>query len=122
MSRLDVLLLLSRYEGLPNVLIEAQYMGVRVVTTPAGGAAECLLNGTTGYVLECTEQPCLDNLVAQTHELAMRSKDRALFAEDGLGRRFLDENFSVPNMLANFVSCSAPSGAGVDYPEVQQAA
>ncbi len=106
MARMDVLLLLSRYEGLPNVLIEAQYMGVRVVTTPAGGAAECLLHGTTGYVLECTEKPDLDNIVARTHDLALRANDRELFTEDGAGRRFLDDNFSVPRMLANFVNCT----------------
>lgn len=103
MSKMDVLLLLSRYEGLPNVLIEAQYMGVRVVTTPAGGAPECLIEGTTGHVLECCEKPCLDNIVRCAKDLADKSSDTELFAEDGPGRHFLDENFSVPRMLANFV-------------------
>jgi glycosyltransferase involved in cell wall biosynthesis len=107
MAKMDVFLLLSRYEGLPNVLIEAQYMGVRVVTTPAGGAAECLINGTTGYVLECCEQPCLDNLVVRANELASRAGDRSLFHVDGAGRRFLDENFSIPQMLNSFVMHTA---------------
>jgi glycosyltransferase involved in cell wall biosynthesis len=107
MSKMDVFLLLSRFEGLPNVLIEAQYMGVRVVTTPAGGAPECLIEGTTGHVLECCEKPCLDNIVRCAKDLADKSSDTELFAEDGPGRRFLDENFSVPNMLANFVQCAA---------------
>ncbi len=124
MARMDVFLLLSRYEGLPNVLIEAQYMGVRVVTTPAGGAAECLLHGTTGYVLECTEKPDLDNIVARTHDLAMRTDDRELFSEQGAGRRFLDDHFSVPRMLANFVNSTAqPSLAdGEAAPAVREAA
>jgi glycosyltransferase involved in cell wall biosynthesis len=107
MSKMDVFLLLSRFEGLPNVLIEAQYMGVRVVTTPAGGAPECLIEGTTGHVLECCEKPCLDNIVRCAKDLADKSSDTELFAEDGPGRRFLDENFSVPRMLANFVRCAA---------------
>ncbi len=107
MSKMDVFLLLSRFEGLPNVLIEAQYMGVRVVTTPAGGAPECLIEGTTGHVLECCEKPCLDNIVRCAKDLAEKSSDTELFAEDGPGRRFLDENFSVPKMLANFVQCAA---------------
>ena len=121
MAQMDVLLLLSRYEGLPNVLIEAQYMGVRVVTTPAGGAAECLLHGTTGYVLECTEKPDLDNIVARAHDLALRADDRELFADDGVGRRFLDDNFSIPRMLANFVACTSEPLAG-DQAAVRQAA
>src|SRR5262249_6891959 len=67
MTKMDVLVLLSRYEGLPNVLIEAQYMGVRVVTTPAGGASECLIDGITGHVLECAEKPDLDGIVERAH-------------------------------------------------------
>jgi len=54
-SQMDVLLLLSRYEGLPNVLIEAQMCGVPVVTTPSGGSAEALADGTTGTVLDSIE-------------------------------------------------------------------
>ena len=49
---MDIFLLTSRIEGLPNVLIEAQAMGVPVVTTPAGGARETVDHGRTGIVLE----------------------------------------------------------------------
>ena len=104
MTKMDVLVLLSRYEGLPNVLLEAQYMGVRVVTTPAGGAAECLIDGTTGYVLDCAEKPDLEQLVAKAHSLSGRTEDRDLFKDGGVGRTFLDTHFSIPTMLAGFVS------------------
>ncbi|HEX2802891.1 MAG TPA: glycosyltransferase [Sphingomicrobium sp.] len=106
MTRMDALILLSRYEGLPNVLIEAQYMGVRVVTTPAGGAAECLVDGVTGGVLECAEDPDLDNAVALVRGLAEQSADRTIFAEGGVGRTFLDTHFSIPHMLSQYVSCT----------------
>ena len=106
MSKMDTLVLLSRYEGLPNVLIEAQYMGVRVVTTPAGGASECLIDGTTGYVLECAEKPDLERLVAKVRELVGRCGDRELFGEHGVGRTFLDRNFSIRRMLEEYVTCS----------------
>ena len=106
MSQMDALVLLSRYEGLPNVLIEAQYMGVRVVTTPAGGASECLIDGTTGFVLECAEKPDLERLVELVRNLVVRSGDRELFKHGGLGREFLDSHFSIPRMLEEFVACT----------------
>ena len=119
MTKMDVLVLLSRYEGLPNVLIEAQYMGVHVVTTPAGGAAECLINGTTGHVLDCAEKPDLENVVRLTHELAARDDKGELFAEGGVGRTFLDSHFSIPHMLAQYVTCT--SNALGPYYEVARA-
>lgn len=125
MSKMDVLVLMSRYEGLPNVLLEAQYMGVRVVTTPAGGASECLIDGTTGYVLECAEKPNLEHVVERVHSLVLRSHDRELFAMGGVGRTFLDNHFSIPKMLEEYVTCTAErlrtielEGGGEDRREV----
>jgi len=119
MTKMDTLVLLSRYEGLPNVLIEAQYMGVHVVTTPAGGAAECLINGTTGHVLECAEKPDLDNVVRLTHELAMRGDADELFCEAGSGRSFLDSHFSIPHMLAQYATCTSNGLGPFGYDEAE---
>ncbi|MGI9169929.1 MAG: glycosyltransferase, partial [Caulobacteraceae bacterium] len=60
LARMDVLMLLSRFEGMPNVLIEAQLAGRPVVTTPAGGSAETLIVGQTGFVLSSAEKLDLD--------------------------------------------------------------
>ena len=48
---MDLFLLTSRLEGLPNALIEAQAMGIPVVTTSGGGSAEALAPGLTGVVV-----------------------------------------------------------------------
>ncbi len=50
---LDVLVLTSTSEGLPNVLLEAAVLETAVVTTAAGGAAEVVLDGETGLVVPC---------------------------------------------------------------------
>ena len=120
MSKMDALVLLSRFEGLPNVLIEAQYMGVRVVTTPAGGAAECLIEGVTGHVLGCAEQPDYDEIVESTHKWALRSDEREIFAPGGLARGFLDSHFSIPHMLGQFATCTSEGFAGLDSIEPQR--
>ncbi len=51
MAAMDVFLMTSKIEGLPNVLLEAQALGTPVVTTAAGGAVEALDPGTTGFVV-----------------------------------------------------------------------
>jgi glycosyltransferase involved in cell wall biosynthesis len=46
----DVFVLTSRFEGTPNVIIEATMLGVPVVTTAAGGAVETVDPAATGLV------------------------------------------------------------------------
>ena len=48
---MDLLLLTSRAEGLPNVLVEAQILGVPVVAMPVGGAPEAVDHGKSGWLL-----------------------------------------------------------------------
>lgn len=49
---MDAFLLTSRQEGLPNVLIEAQALGVPVIAPNVGGAAEAFVPGETGILLD----------------------------------------------------------------------
>ena len=51
-SVMDVVLLTSHFEGLPNVLIEAQALGVPVVATDVGGCREAVLDGETGVIVK----------------------------------------------------------------------
>jgi glycosyltransferase involved in cell wall biosynthesis len=48
---MDVVLLTSAVEGLPNVMIEAQAVGRPVVATDVGGTREALLEGRTGIIV-----------------------------------------------------------------------
>jgi glycosyltransferase involved in cell wall biosynthesis len=63
-DKMNVKVMVSRFEGLPNVLIEAQILGVPVVSTPAGGAEECFVNGVTGHLLANADSPDLDEACA----------------------------------------------------------
>ncbi|GBQ54546.1 glycosyltransferase [Komagataeibacter swingsii] len=94
----DVFVLLSRWEGLPNVLIEAQAAGIPVVTTPAGGAAETLVDGVTGIVLPDALSPDTHAVSAAVLSLLPESATSvATIARDA--RRVATERFSLLTML-----------------------
>ena len=48
---MDVVLLTSRHEGLPNVLLEAQSLGIPVVAPDVGGVGETIWRGVTGWAV-----------------------------------------------------------------------
>jgi glycosyltransferase involved in cell wall biosynthesis len=52
MRAMDLLFLSSLTEGLPNVLIEAQSLGVPVATMRIGGAPETVIENETAIVLD----------------------------------------------------------------------
>ena len=53
----DVLVLTSKWEGFPNVLLEAIAVGTPVVATPCGGvAAEIVVNGENGIVVVADDE------------------------------------------------------------------
>lgn len=100
MDQFDVLVLMSQFEGLPNVLIEAQLKSVPVVTTPAGGACECFVDGVSGVGLEAVEPVNFQKAVSAAVALADSSKE-ALFTPQV--KTYLHENFAMEPMIERFV-------------------
>ena len=101
LSHMDVFVLLSRHEGLPNALIEAQVAGVPVVTTPAGGAAEALDPRLTGTVLTEVESPSADSVVTAILGWRREPSERAALA-DMISARAI-ERFSMERMTESTV-------------------
>ncbi len=62
---MDVVLLTSRHEGLPNVLLEAQSLGVPVVAPRVGGMAEAMWPGVTGWAVPNDEPSLLAQVLAE---------------------------------------------------------
>ena len=91
---MDVFLLTSRVEGLPNVLIEAQALGVPVVTTDAGGAAETLIRGRTGFAIFPHRADVIASAVLQilNNTTWQRAAQKA-------GQEFARERFSMSRMI-----------------------
>ena len=100
---LDVLLMTSKVEGLPNVLIEAQAAGCPVVTTDVGGTGEALIDGMTGRLVrerspDCLARAVLQVLFDQTWRDRMNSQ-AANFVENNFGfERMVDRTLEIYRM------------------------
>jgi glycosyltransferase involved in cell wall biosynthesis len=94
MAAMDVVVLTSQAEGLPNVVLEAQALGRPVVTTRAGGVAEALREGETGLVVDDGSPRALADAV----ERAMFDGPWRAHAQ-AAGPRFIREAFSVARMV-----------------------
>lgn len=103
----DLFALSSDIEGLPNVILEAQALGLPVVTTAAGGAPEVVQDGETGYVVACGAQEELaDRLARLIADPALRRR----FGEAGKAR--VDAHFALAQWLARVEELSRPGGDG----------
>ena len=98
MRECDAVLLASEWEGTPNVLLEAQALGVPVVATRAGGAPEVVLDGETGFLCPVGDIRCLAAHVGRL--LESRSLARQM---GGAGERFARERFSLAAQLERTV-------------------
>lgn len=94
LSIMDVFLLTSRYEGTPNVLMEAQALGIPVVATSAGGVAETLVVDSTGLVLKERSPKKL----AQAVETVLEDPEWKARAKK-IGPRFIRERFGMNRMI-----------------------
>ncbi len=95
MAAMDMFLLTSHVEGTPNVLIEAQYLGCPVVTTIAGGSAETVENGKTGWVVaERSARQLADRVLESLGDSAWLQEARATAPENA------SKKFGIERMVA----------------------
>lgn len=91
----DIFLLTSKFEGTPNVVLEASLMGIPVVATDAGGTSEAVQEGITGYVVHSAS-------AAELGTQIISILDDASFGEQVSvsGPRFVLERFGLERMIA----------------------
>lgn len=91
---MDVVLLTSRHEGLPNVLLEAQSLGVPVVAPNVGGMSEVIEQGITGWTIRNADAASLAERVLHCLtdlDWRQNAAERA--------PRFVRDRFGVATML-----------------------
>lgn len=85
----DVLLLVSSWEGTPNVALEAQYCGCVPVLTDVGGSREAIDPDRSGILISRDD---IDAAVAAVAGLLRQPQRRAAMAE--AGQAFVSANYS----------------------------
>lgn len=91
---LDLFMLTSSSEALPNVLLEAQATGVPVIAPDVGGIAETMIEGRSGILVRSDEPKAY---AAAVLEAIADPAWRAAAAAHGV--RFVRENFSQARMM-----------------------
>jgi glycosyltransferase involved in cell wall biosynthesis len=99
---MDIFVLTSRLEGLPNVMIEAQAMGVPVVCSGAGGMAETFIDGETGYSVPSGTSDAFAKTVDQL------IKDKMLRARMGVAaKQYARQTFDIDRMVNSTIEAYA---------------
>lgn len=97
MQKFDVLLVPSRQDPYPTVIMEANFSGTTVIARPRGGIPEMIINGETGYL--CSE---LEDFVDRIKEFLEDRDSLVELAKQA--RRFAESDFSVSKMARDFES------------------
>lgn len=110
MQAMDVMFLSSLTEGLPNVLIEAQSIGVPVATMRVGGAPETVREGVTAAVVDEGTPAEIANHIGA---LLLDAGQRRAFSAAGIA--WTNSTFSVAAMLARLdgIYARAPETASL---------
>lgn len=94
MKCIDVLVLTSRWEGLPRVLPQAMSLGVPIVATGVDGSPEAVRNGVNGFVLPPGD---IEGIAEKIIYLITHPDKARIMGEKG--KLFVDE-FDIWKMMA----------------------
>jgi sugar transferase (PEP-CTERM/EpsH1 system associated) len=94
LAGLDLFILASRHEGMPNVLLEAMAAGLPVVATAVGGTPDVVITEETGLLVPVDQPKMLADAAARL------LTDAALIASFGkAGRARVKAHFSIENTI-----------------------
>lgn len=95
----EVFVLASRWEGMPNVVLEAMAAGKPIVATAVEGTTELICDGVTGWLVPVGE---LDTLATALHEafaVPGAARSRGVSAQ-----HLVNEQFTIESMVARYAA------------------
>jgi glycosyltransferase involved in cell wall biosynthesis len=93
----EVLLMTSRIEGLPGVILESLACGVPVITSSAGGIAEVIKNNHNGFCLQTED---VEKYVSCMNEVVFNPEVRQRFIVNG--RELIAHDFMMKEIGTRF--------------------
>jgi len=94
---MDILLLSSKIESFPTVILEAMSVGLPVITTNAGGVEEQIINNENGYIVN---QNDLDDLVNKV-KIFYKNRDKIKVFGHCAYEHF-NKNFKIKTMIEKY--------------------
>jgi glycosyltransferase involved in cell wall biosynthesis len=114
LQKADVFVMSSRYEGCPNVLLEAMAGRLPIITTPAGDADEMVEVAQSGFVVPH------DDASALAARLALLGRTPELRAKMGAnGRKFVEAHHDVGQLATRLMQIYRVVAGALDNTRVQ---
>lgn len=96
----EAFVLASKWEGMPNVVMEAMAMGTPTLATAVGGVPELIEPEVTGWLAESPEPE--DLAAGMLSVMALAPGERRLIAE--AGRQYIADNYGPDKMVERWRS------------------
>lgn len=94
LSRSDIFVLTSNWEGFPLSILEAMRIGLPVIASDVGGVKEAVISGLTGYTVQRDD---LNGLTQKLRQLITEPSTRKKMGQEALNRYL--ENFTFEEMI-----------------------
>ena len=102
LHQLDVLILPSKFDGRPVLVMEANACGIPVIAAPVGGIPELVADGVNGFLMHPTETERIHGLLSRLQE-----QPQALQALKTAARVHALEHFSRDKMIEAYAAAFA---------------